>query len=377
MKNRLSTLLTSIGLASIVLLVPANQLNAAGTAAGVNISNQATVDYKVGTVDQPQETSNNYTFVVDRKINLTVATTDGAAVSVTPGTSDNVLTFTVQNLGNGIQDFDLTAVARSGGTGAFGGTDDQDADSVAIFVEDGTTAGYQSGEDTVTYIDELAADATQTVYIVGDFSTGTFANGEIASYHLVAEAREHGTASSLGGALTETAGGDTTGSEDIVFADGQGSETGTDAVRGADYSDDSDFEIAASDLSVVKSSVVISDPTNGTSNPKAIPGAVVEYTITISNAAGAATATSINLSDSLNTEITAGTIAFDANGYDTVKGIEITAPNLYGGAATDLTNADDGDEGDFNVTATNTITTTGIELAATESATIKFRVVIQ
>ncbi|MCZ6675332.1 MAG: hypothetical protein O7C75_20575, partial [Verrucomicrobia bacterium] len=115
MKNKTAQILTVIALAGVGLLATTIQVNAAGTSAGVTISNQATVDYKVGTVDQPQETSNLYTFVVDRKINLTVATTDGSAVNVTPGTIDNVLTFTVQNLGNGIQDFALSSVPRSGG----------------------------------------------------------------------------------------------------------------------------------------------------------------------------------------------------------------------------------------------------------------------
>ena len=120
-----------------------------------------------------------------------------------------------------------------------------------------------------------------------------------------------------------------------------------------------------------------SDPTNSTTNPKAIPGAVVEYTITISNAAGASTATSITFSDSLNTEIVAGTIAFNANTYGAGEGVQVTAPNLNGGSALDLTNADDGDEGDWNITGTNTVTVDSITLAASESATITFQVTIQ
>ena len=42
-------------------------------------------------------------------------------------------------------------------------------------------------------------------------------------------------------------------------------------------------------LSVTKVSSVISDPSNDTTNPKAIPGAVVEYLITVSNTGGVAT----------------------------------------------------------------------------------------
>lgn len=50
-------------------------------------------------------------------------------------------------------------------------------------------------------------------------------------------------------------------------------------------------------FTVEKSSLVISDPVNGTNNPKAIPGAVVEYTLLITN-------TGHDYSDSNNFEVT-------------------------------------------------------------------------
>ena len=45
-----------------------------------------------------------------------------------------------------------------------------------------------------------------------------------------------------------------------------------------------DYTVAAANISVFKSSVVISDPVNGTTNPKAIPGAIIEYCISVANA---------------------------------------------------------------------------------------------
>lgn len=349
----------------------------AATAAGTTIPNAATVNYQVGGVAQTPVNSNTYQFVVDRKVNLSVATTDGAAVAVTPGSTGNVLTFTVQNTGNGTQDFNLSAVARVGGLGAFGGTDNINAASVAAFVESGATPGYQAGEDTATYIDELAADGTKTAYLVGNFATGTYTQGQIASYHLLAEARAGGAAATLGAALTETAGAETPGVVDTVFADGQGSDTSDDAARDAKYSAASDYTISAASLTVTKVSAVISDPVNNTTNPKGIPGAVVEYTITITNAAGAATATSVVFTDSLAAEIAAGSVAFEADGYASGKGIRVVSPNINGGAALDLTNVGSDDQGDWNVTTANVITLTGVQLAATQSATVKFRVRIQ
>ena len=43
---------------------------------------------------------------------------------------------------------------------------------------------------------------------------------------------------------------------------------------------------------------------NGATNPKYIPGAVIEYCIAVTNAAGSASATSVAISDPLPTEVT-------------------------------------------------------------------------
>ena len=349
---------------------------AAGTVAGTSISNSATINYSVGGVGQAPITSNAVSFVVDRKINLTVATTDAAAISVTPGSSGNVLTFTVTNNGNGTQDFALSAIALTGGAAKFSGSDNIDASSISVYADVNGNGTYEAVTDTATYIDELAPDASKSVFIVASFAAG-LANGDIASYHLLAEARAGGGGGSLGGALTQTAGADTAGSVDIVFADGQGSATASEVARDAKYSSQSDYKVSTATLSVTKTSTVVSDPFNGAVNPKAIPGAVVEYTITISNGAGGAAATGITVSDSLNAEIVATRLAFNLNTYAAGKGIQVTAPNINGGAALALTNASGDDQGDWNVTGTNTVTVSGISLNASQSATVKFQVTIQ
>ncbi len=360
------------GVAGLLLAVGmVANVSAAGTASGTTVSNSATVDYEVGGVNQTDVTSNVATFVVDTKIDLTVTTTDAAAVSVAPGATAQVLTFSVTNTGNATQDFNLTSTALGGGTGAFGGTDNFDATSVSIYVDGNSNGSYDSGTDTATSINDLAADASATVFIVATIPASQV-TGDIASYHLVAEARDAAT----GNALTETVGADTAGSVDIVFADGQGSDTANDASRDAKHSSQDDYEVLTAALTVTKSSTVISDPFNSTTNPKRIPGAVVEYTIQVDNAAGGTTATNVTVSDNLSTEIGNGTLAFKTDGY-TGGGIEVTAPNINGGTALVLTNASDADQGDYGVTLANTVTVTGITLNAGQSATVKFQVTIQ
>ncbi|PCI14564.1 MAG: hypothetical protein COB71_02440 [Thiotrichales bacterium] len=381
--SNFKTLKKLIGIPTAVLLLTMAAPNAmaAGTASGTGVTNFATVNYDVASVSQPAINSSSVAFVVDTRVDLTVSTDDVAAVSVTPGSNDNVMTFTVTNTGNAAHDFNLSAVALVGGAAIFGGTDNINADTVQVFVETAGGAGYQAISDTDTHINALAADASINVYIVSDFNTG-YTDGDIASYHLLAEARIDDAAGTLGGALTETAGADTAASVDIVFADGAGSN---DASGDAQYASQDDYQISAAVLTIGKTSSVVSDPINGSTNPKRIPGAVIQYEISISNGAGGATATSVAITDSLVSEISDGDIAFNTQ-YDAAagNGFSISHPDYSGGAYADYTNvsgvespARGGVEADWNVTTANVVTVTNIQLDAGESAVIRFRITIQ
>lgn len=75
--------------------------------------------------------------------------------------------------------------------------------------------------------------------------------------------------------------------------------------------------LATANLVVTKTSTVISDPVNGTINPKLIPGAVVEYAISVTNAGNqTVTASSIIVADVLPADFTydASTPVTFANG---------------------------------------------------------------
>lgn len=58
------------------------------------------------------------------------------------------------------------------------------------------------------------------------------------------------------------------------------------------------FNVAGANLTIAKTSSVVSDPVNGATNPKAIPGAVIRYCLLVSNA-GPATASAIGVNDTL------------------------------------------------------------------------------
>jgi len=272
---------------------------AAGTTAGSSITNVATLNYQVGGVAQTALNASN-TFVVDRRISLTITEPGNAATTVVPGQTGAVTTFLVTNTSNAALDLGLTLAQAAGGTTAHGGTDNFDITGVGLFVDTNANGTYEAGTDTaVTYLDEVAADASRTVFVVGSVPIARV-NGDDAGVTLTAAAYAAGTAGTQGTIVTETAGANTA-AMDTVFADAAGA---SDAARDGQFSARDDYIVSSALLTVTKTSRVISDPTNGTTNPKMIPGALVEYCIQLANAAGGATATSPAISDTLPAQTT-------------------------------------------------------------------------
>jgi uncharacterized repeat protein (TIGR01451 family) len=326
---------------------------AAGTAAGSTITNTATVSFQVGSITQNATTASD-TLTVDRRVNLTVAEVGSVTTTVTPGQVSAVTTFTVTNTSNATLDLALTAVQPVGGSAAHGGTDSYDATNVKIYVDTNGNGTFDAGTDTlVTYLDEMAADATRTVFVVSDIPLG-LANGAVAGVTLTATGREGGTAASQGAVLTQTTGANTSGM-DTIFGDGAGA---TDASRDAAFSARDDYTVFTAALSVLKTSSIISDPINGTTNPKMIPGATIQYCIAVANAAGSADATSVAVTDPLPAQVT----------YDSAFGIKLNGTVVSGTCQVDGTAG-----GSFG---SNTVSGTIASLPANSTRTVLFRAVI-
>lgn len=347
-----SKVLGAVGVCALAI-VWTNPAWASGTTAGSTITNTATVSYQVGGVTQNSTTASD-TLTVDRRINLTVAEVGTTTTSVTPGQTSAVTTFTVTNTSNAALDMALTVVQPTGGSAAHGGTDSFDVSNVRIFVDTNANGVYDAGTDTqVTYLDELAADASRTVFVVSDVPLG-LANGAVAGVTLTATGREAGATGTQGAALVQTSGANTAGM-DTVFADAAGA---TDGTRDAAFSARDDYTVFTATLSVVKSSVIISDPVNGTTNPKMIPGATIQYCIAVTNAAGGADAANVAVSDPLPSQVT----------YDSAYGIKLNGTVSAGTCQTDGTAG-----GSF---ATNTVSGTIATLPAGSTKTVLFRATI-
>lgn len=272
---------------------------AVGIASSTSVQNDVTVDYEVSGSAQTQLTD-SVTFLVDNKVDLSIAVTNDTVI---PNQADQVLTYTIVNEGNTTQGYRLT-VANS--TVA----DDFDMNTVRIYVEDGTTPGFQDTEDTL-YTSGSAVNAgdldpnsvvpgadTMIVYVVADVPPnggGTApANGDAARYDLLVTTTNAGTATIT---ADNSANAWAAGSVQVVFAEGAAGPHASDAANDGELSATGVYTASTAALIVTKSQAVLSDGFSPAGFEKAIPGAVVEYTITLDNTSGAIDATTLVVND--------------------------------------------------------------------------------
>ncbi|MFV0644919.1 MAG: hypothetical protein ACK5NN_10545 [Sphingomonadaceae bacterium] len=278
----------------------ASSANAAGTAAGTIITNNVSVDYKVGTIDQTDVTASN-NITVDRKINLVVERVDNTPTPVVSGASDEAVAFQVTNSSNATLDFSLLAEQIATGTAAgISGNDNFDVTGpLSFYLEDGTSSGFQIGEDTaITGLDDIAADEIVIVYVVADTIPLGRTDGDIASIRLTATALD-----SSGGALTNAT--SNTAGMDTVFADGP-DDTGT--TPDAMDSDQDDYVVRTANLTVTKSSSMVT--ATDWKQDFAVPEGTINYCITVENT-GTVAASDVAITDKLplsGPEGTAGSV---------------------------------------------------------------------
>lgn len=322
-----------LGTGSALALLSAPTLAMAapvGTAANSSISNSVTVSYNVGGVAQTPIISAADVFTVDRKIDLVVTTQDSSAVVVTPGQTNAVTTFTVTNNSNATIDFLLAATQQSGGTAKFTGNDTTDFSNVRVYVETNSTAGWQAADTLASSLAAVASGDAVTVYVVSDVPVAA-AQAAQATMILTATAASGvtattGYAGTGGSAISQTPVGNPNGKTtmETVFADVQAESQTSDGLRDGRHAARSDYRVDTAQLSVAKYSRVVSDPHSGSSSPRAIPGAVVEYCIVVQNTSSTVNATSVSVSDTVDAatlmSVTAPTIGGTFDGTDTCTG---------------------------------------------------------
>lgn len=315
MTNNIKLFATASGVA--IAILGATPAFASGTVAGFDIVNQATVSYQVGGNIQTPVIATD-TLRVDRKVTVAVVELGSATTTVSPGQAQAATAFTVSNTSNAAIDIALAATNFGAVAAPHGGTDGFNPGAYTFYVETGGVAGFDATDTLVTYLDSVPADGTRTVYVVTSIpltdGATAITNGLIAAVHLTGTASELNASSTApGAAITATAGANDKLQMDTVLLDAAGTASG-DVANDGKASDDDDYTVAAAVLTVAKFSRVLADPVNvlvsgaldnvnavPNPNAKAIPGATIEYCITVANTAGATIpdATNVAISDSL------------------------------------------------------------------------------
>ncbi|MBI5562230.1 MAG: DUF11 domain-containing protein [Deltaproteobacteria bacterium] len=324
-------LLAGIAIFTVVLFGGA-AANAAGTAAGTDITNKATVTYTVGAATMTAN-SNTTTLKVAELLNVSVTWQDAGSIQVSPGATNQAATFRVTNTGNGTETFPLSLNAAIPG-------DNFDPVFVKMYFDSNNNGVYDAGTDSAyaagTNDPTLAADAKVTVFVLDDIPAG-LADAAAGKVGLTATAK---TGSGAAGTVIAGAG-----------------DGGTDAVvgtSGATQTAQATYVVANITVTVAKAQAVQNDPVFGT---KPVPGATIRYTITVT-VTGTGTAVGVVITDPIpaNTTYTAGTLTLN-------------------GAT--LSDAKDGDKGDVGGTTAGTATVAVGDLTSASLAqTITFDVKI-
>jgi|JI6StandDraft_1071083.scaffolds.fasta_scaffold24818_3 uncharacterized repeat protein (TIGR01451 family) len=267
--------------------------SAAGTNAGTTISNTATASYTDVAGTPKTVDSNTVDIKVDELINAVVDATDPGDVVTMPGTTGQVLTYSITNTGNGNETFSLTANSTVGG-------DNYDPTGTQIYIDNptsGTPGVYDPGVDILytpgTNDPTLAPDASATIFVVTNTPSGV-SDGDKGIVQLT-------VASTTG-----------TGTPGTSFA-GQG-DGGTDAVigtTGGDGQDSATFIVQNASLAFAKSASVL-DPFGGS---ETVPGAIITYSL-VATISGTGTLTGVTLSDNIpaNTTYQTGTLTLQGGG---------------------------------------------------------------
>ncbi len=343
--------------AMTIALLFGQQAMAIGTAAGTQIDNTATVDYTVNSINQT-DISTSVSFVVDRRVDFLLSEVGGALVNVTPGQTDAFFDFRLTNDSNSPLDFSIALNELVGGTvRGVADTTNMQAFDYAVSTGSAANGDLPPARLGPQFVDELAADDSILIRVFGDAALAML-NGQVAGLQLDATAGEPGAATTEGSALVVVA--DTALGIENVFAD-----AGNDGVESI-----SDGFIAVSAaLAVTKTYAVIAGDL-GSGMP--IPGATVEYTITVANSSTSA-ADAVIIVDAIDTDVSLdlNVAAYGGNDVSVVNGVTTLVCDVEINA--------DGDGCDLvgaNMTIGAADLAGGITVAGNSNLTIQYQVTI-
>jgi uncharacterized repeat protein (TIGR01451 family) len=280
----------AIATATITFAGLPDAAHATGTAAGTTISNTATATYNDPGGNPRTTPSNQVDILVDELLDVTVTSADPGDITTTPGSTNQILTFTVTNNGNGSEAFRLTPNGTLGG-------DQFDPTTTSVVLDTNGNGVYDPGVDTVYTAGSndpvLLPDASIKVFVLATTPSGA---GDL----------DRGIANLTAAAVTGT------GAPGTTFAgQGQGGGAAVVGTTGADGVAAGAYVVQNATVAFAKSAA-IADPFGGT---EPVPGSVITYTLT-ATVSGSGSLSNLAISDAVpaNTTYQTGSITLQGSG---------------------------------------------------------------
>lgn len=300
-------------IAGLTLIAGLSANSMAETLYNLDIDNTASLSYSVaGTAQTGVTVEATESFKVDRKVVFTL--TPSTAIPSDAVNNQQGTAYTLVNDSNAPIRFSLSAIHEdTAGTVTINAVTVTDTTPTATnspaytyFQETGANSTFADGTNAVLAggfvelapSDGVAGGTDETIiYIVATPVIGV--NNDIFAHTLTVTAQEtvasaadlnttNGTSLSAGDTITADAGVWVAGETQTVLNGDGATRVGEGAI-----------EVTSAELTMTKTALVLSDPITGVSaNAKAIPGAVVQYTITVTNS-GSEDATNVVISDTL------------------------------------------------------------------------------
>ena len=286
-----------------------------GTLAGTDVTNSVSATYTVqgsGTIDVGGAGHTvDATFKVDAKLHTTV-TNDGISGGAPIPGEQVPVKHTLDNKSNTDAYVNLTT-PPAGSAGP--GTGWTDYPTSGVYTDDTCTTSVtnpvlvpKDGDLEVYVCVTIPVDAANGEQVpVAITTTQTDASGNPVVVDPAEAAEDKNDPANLGKQYTVLA-DDDDGANDIAPGDPSSPGDGTTSTGPDDPSTtppgDPGVTVTNADVDVSKVVEVLEDPVNGTTNPRAIPGATVQYTVTVTNKANAdADADALTIADTLPGEI--------------------------------------------------------------------------
>jgi len=272
----------------------------AGTSAGSWIQNQASVSYQTASGNVTSDSA-VVQFQVQELVRSSIVKLDAGSVSVSSPQTNAAMKFRLQNDGNSPEGFSIFVSQDSG--------DDFDVTIGSYYVDDGDGI-FDPALDTLydnSNPPELAADASIVLWITSDIPS-SLSDADLANLNVSAVSHTFvadGQATPSAGAVVENAGPDST---DVVNAAAITSITST-------------FVVTDIDVTITKVISATRDNLGGGTGSQRVPGAEVDYTLTVT-VTGSGTANNIIVTDDLPDQLQ---LKDGVSGIITVGGIDETA----------------------------------------------------